>query len=208
MEITEDKPEGKKDADDAMKVDEPATSTSATAGESSKAGEAAGTEEPITPVAKPKRTPEPSSERLSNFSRVTPVQFSYISFPADCKYQPVRAISDGPVQRAGKRITGKGIVPPSKYGGGGGIVLLVDKKPEVAAEFIEFAPPAAAAAAPGPEVAAGAPLTGLAGLTDEATEATIPASFEVCSHSFGSSTFSLTPPAVSVWTMIDVQKQR
>ena len=139
MEVTEDKPEVKKEADDAMKVDgQPST---APAGESSKTGETSADGDAAAPPAKPKRTPEPSSERLSNFSRVTPAQLSYISFPADCKYQPVRAISSGPVQRAGKR-TGKAALSAAKSGGGGGgIVLLLDKKPEEAAEYITFDEP-------------------------------------------------------------------
>ncbi|KII93864.1 hypothetical protein PLICRDRAFT_36086 [Plicaturopsis crispa FD-325 SS-3] len=120
---TDEKADAKKDADVEMKADEndakPSTSKSARKG-------------------------EPSSEKLPNLSRVTPAQLAHISFPADGRYQPVRAVGTKAAPRSGK-----GVATPAstsvalglgseKFGGGGGILLLVDQRPDEEAEFIEF----------------------------------------------------------------------
>ncbi|CAO1636284.1 unnamed protein product [Parajaminaea phylloscopi] len=39
-----------------------------------------------------RRKAEPLSEKLQNYSRVTPAQSKYIAFTADCRYAPVRAV--------------------------------------------------------------------------------------------------------------------
>ncbi|KAF8898847.1 hypothetical protein BD779DRAFT_1666615 [Infundibulicybe gibba] len=82
---------------------------------------------------------EPSFEMLPNFSRVTPAQLSHISFPADCRYQPVRAISmNSHLSKAGgpaRTTTGPA---PEKFAGGGGILILADLRPHEDSEFIEF----------------------------------------------------------------------
>lgn len=46
-------------------------------------------------AAKKRRKPEPSSERLQNYSRVTPAQVKFIAFPSDCRYAPIRAAQGG-----------------------------------------------------------------------------------------------------------------
>ncbi|EJD55629.1 26S proteasome regulatory complex, non-ATPase subcomplex, Rpn2/Psmd1 subunit [Auricularia subglabra TFB-10046 SS5] len=178
--MEEDKPEAKTEAkkpvgDDAMKVDEPAASASKS--ESSPT--------PDAPASKTKR--EPSSEKIANFTRVTPAQSAYISFPADAKYQPVRAITTVPYQRNKRAGKGAVVQAPSKYAGGGGILLLVDKKPDVAVEFIDLEPPAPPPAAAVPDAAPAAdPAPAAAhtagsygGLVDEnGPEAEVPPSFE------------------------------
>lgn len=83
---------------------------------------------------KPKRKAEPAFETLHNFSRVTPAQLPYLTFPADGRYQPVRAVSTT-------------VAPPhtspktssiSKQMGGGGILIVADQRPGEPAEFIPF----------------------------------------------------------------------
>ncbi|KAJ3894734.1 D-isomer specific 2-hydroxyacid dehydrogenase [Lentinula edodes] len=78
---------------------------------------------------------EPSSETLPNLSRVTPAQLAYISFPADGKYQPVRAVTAKPVSTRGGKTTKQ---VEEKAAGGGGILILVDRRPQETAEFIQF----------------------------------------------------------------------
>ncbi|KIY63518.1 26S proteasome regulatory complex, non-ATPase subcomplex, Rpn2/Psmd1 subunit [Cylindrobasidium torrendii FP15055 ss-10] len=133
--------------------------------------------------AKPKRKSEPSFEMLANFSRVTPAQFAYISFPSDSRYQPVRSVSSKPAAKAGKskilaQSTGKAT-------GGGGILLLADLRPEDEAEFIDLSPPPAAPAAeaPAPSNANATPTGPHIALDDSAPEADTPAAFE---YPFGS----------------------
>lgn len=41
---------------------------------------------------KPKRRAEPPSERLQNYSRVTPAQVKYVTFPTDSRYASVRPV--------------------------------------------------------------------------------------------------------------------
>jgi 26S proteasome regulatory subunit N2 len=78
------------------------------------------------------RRREPPSERLPNFSRVTPAQLSHISFPADARYQPVRSLS--PPMPSGDSVRGH----MNLYAGGGGILLVIDQQPEQEVDFIEF----------------------------------------------------------------------
>ncbi|KAF6766119.1 armadillo-type protein [Ephemerocybe angulata] len=91
-----------------------------------------------------KKKLEPSFEIKPNFSRVTPAQLAYISFPPEGRYQPVRTVTSSSKG-------GKASVPPSvrgaglaseKYGGGGGILILTDLRPEEEAEYIELETPA------------------------------------------------------------------
>ncbi|KAJ2927156.1 hypothetical protein H1R20_g9903, partial [Candolleomyces eurysporus] len=91
---------------------------------------------------------EPTSETKPNFSRVTPAQLAYISFPSDGRYQPVRTVTS---TKQGRGFTSKASgVGPEKYGGGGGILILSDLRPDEEAEFIELEAPALAP--PPPEV--------------------------------------------------------
>jgi len=90
------------------------------------------------------RKVEPVSERLPNFSRVTPAQLAYITFPSEGRYQPVRAVSSTGVPSANstpgssRSETSALGLAPEKYVGGGGILILADQEPEEEAEYIEF----------------------------------------------------------------------
>lgn len=95
-----------------------------------------------TSIARPKRV-EPSFETRPNFSRVTPAQLGYISFPNDGRYQPVRAVSTKtPLSRAGRAVMAPSTfalgLGSEKYAGGGGILILVDSRPEAEADFIDL----------------------------------------------------------------------
>lgn len=78
---------------------------------------------------------EPAFEVRPNFSRVTPTQLAFISFPVNDRYQPVRALSakTSPT-KAGKAAaaSGRHIRPSTlalgseKYAGGGGILIMSD----------------------------------------------------------------------------------
>lgn len=144
-----------------------------------------------------KRKAEPSFERIANFSRVTPAQLSYISFPADGRYQPVRPVSlhipaakGGRVTStgAGKKGNGPSGLLSERYAGGGGILILVDKRPDDEAELIDLSPsPAAEVTANGSAVPHGQTPSerNLHIALDESTgEAEPPASFEVCLQGF------------------------
>ena len=87
---------------------------------------------------------EPAFEVRPNFSRVTPTQLAYISFPANDRYQPVRAVSakKSPTSagKAAAAASGRR-TPPSmlalgseKYAGGGGILIMTDLRPNEEAE--------------------------------------------------------------------------
>lgn len=89
-----------------------------------------------------KRRAEPNSERIANFSRVTPVQLGYVSFPPEGRYQPVRPVTSSTRSASGSSTKkGRGIVP-ERYGGAGGILVLVDGRPEEEGELIDLEPPA------------------------------------------------------------------
>ncbi|KAH9937189.1 26S proteasome regulatory complex non-ATPase subcomplex Rpn2/Psmd1 subunit [Fomitopsis serialis] len=110
-------PDAKKDGDVEMKDSEASTST-------------------------PKRK-EPSVEKLPNFSRVVPAQVSYISFPQDSRYQPVRVVSTRSVPtKGGKASAPKSSLVPGitseRYAGGGGILILADQRPDEEPDYIEF----------------------------------------------------------------------
>ena len=136
---------------------------------------------------------EPALEVRPNFSRVTPTQLAYISFPANDRYQPVRAVSakTSPT-KAGKAAASGRRTPPStlgqgseKYAGGGGILIMTDLRPNEEAEFIEIETGSTLAA---PEavvapMANGDALRGRArlniSLDDTAPESDVPEAFEV-----------------------------
>jgi len=138
--LQDEKPEPKKDGDVEMKGEE-APSRNPTDGPAK------------TPEdTKPKRKSEPSSEHIANFSRVTPMQLAYISFPSEGRYQPVRPVSLNtvPSRSGGKGNMNLGVrkgpssVALERYVGGGGILMMVDERPDEEAEFITFEPPATA----------------------------------------------------------------
>jgi len=123
---------------------------------------------------------EPSSETLSNLSRVTPAQLAYISFPSEGKYQPVRAVTAKPAStRAGKAIR----QIEEKAAGGGGILILVDRHPEEEAEFIQFEtviepPPAEAVPTANGEAIHAVESGPHIALNEDAPEAESPTAFE------------------------------
>ena len=80
----------------------------------------------------PSRKKETTSERLQNISRVTPQQLTYISFPPDSRYQPVRPVSTSSVPRPKKPSAG----PGETYSGVGGILVLLDERPDELVELI------------------------------------------------------------------------
>lgn len=159
---TDDKPEVKKDGDIEMKSEEPLSSTEPSS--SAKHGDVspingsisnlADDEKPST--SKATRKTEPSFEKLPNFSRVVPAQLAYIMFPADGRYQPVRAISakvpsnvkngKATVAPAGGKSATAAISLSSEKAGGGGILILVDEFPDQEVDLIEFEAPVAAPA--------------------------------------------------------------
>ncbi|KAG7450628.1 uncharacterized protein BT62DRAFT_991500 [Guyanagaster necrorhizus] len=153
------------------------------------------TQPTTTAAPSPKsRKSEPSSETLPNFSRVTPAQLSYITFPSDGRYQPVRAVSSKVTIKAGRggKLPTSGI---NLYSGGGGILLLADLRPDEEGEFIDLEPrvetaPADAEPVVGNGNAVGAVPTGRHVALDESTpEADPPESFE---YPFDNDTGSLT----------------
>ncbi|KAF9244603.1 26S proteasome regulatory complex non-ATPase subcomplex Rpn2 Psmd1 subunit [Melanogaster broomeanus] len=131
---TDDKAEVKKDGDVEMKTEDTA---------------AQGSDESKAPTLA-KRKAEPNLEKIANFSRVTPVQLGYLSFPPEGRYQPVRPVSLNTPLTKGRKVTSPAVsktgTGPSdlvseRYAGGGGIVILVDERPDEEAEIIDLSPP-------------------------------------------------------------------
>lgn len=87
-------------------------------------------------TSKPTRKREPTSEKLSNLSRVTPSQLAHISFPPDSRFQPVRAVSVAVINLSQATPLGKKGTGPQRYASGGGILMLIDKTPGEAIEWI------------------------------------------------------------------------
>ena len=133
-------------------------------------------------TAKVTKKTEAAAETRPNFSRVTPAQLAYITFPADGRYQPVRPVSATTITSPSPPAGSSTPLTSEKFAGGGGILILSDLRPEEAGEFIEFEPPnepMAAAALPNGH-AIGAPPSGLQFALDaNASEANPPESFEV-----------------------------
>ncbi|KAF9022936.1 26S proteasome regulatory complex non-ATPase subcomplex Rpn2/Psmd1 subunit [Hymenopellis radicata] len=181
MDLDEVKKEG--DGDAEMKEETPAVSgdISPITGSISNLAE-----EPKVPSAPAKATrkSEPSSEMLPNFSRVTPAQLAYISFPAEGRYQPVRPVSNRPVAKAPKSGKVANLTPQSSAGGGG-ILMLVDLRPDEEGEFLDLSPPPPVAdaatngaAVVGPPAAATGPSGPHIALDESAPEADTPEPFE------------------------------
>ena len=136
----------------------------------------------------PRKRPEPVFEMRSNFSRVTPAQLAYISFPSDGRYQPVRPVSNkSQTSKSSKSVVGGLPSVPGlgseKYAGGG-ILILKDSRPDEPEEFIEAEPSLAAAAPVLVQSSGHIPVEGEAtmgrhiALDEGASEADPPESFE------------------------------
>lgn len=164
----------KKDGDVEMKTDEPTKhgDVSPISGSISNLVDA---------TKPPSRKKEASSERLQNFSRVTPQQLTYISFPSDSRYQPVRPVSTNSVSRSKKSSSGSG----ETYTGVGGILVLLDERPEDPADLITPLEPSVVAPAPTTQpvqpIQAAAARPHIA-LDENSPEASPPAPFEVNSR--------------------------
>lgn len=100
------------------------------------------TDESKETSSKPGRKSEPNFENLPNFSRVTPSQLSYITFPPRGRYQPVRFVSDTSGALGTPTTAALGSRSELYGGGGGGIIILDDERPDEDAEYIDFNPPA------------------------------------------------------------------
>lgn len=129
----------------------------------------------------PSRKKEASSERLQNFSRVTPQQLTYISFPPDSRYQPVRPVSTNSVSRSKKSST----EPWETYTGVGGILVLLDEQPDEPVDLIAPLEPSVVVPEPAAtqpaQPAQTAPARPHIALDDNLPEASPPAPFEVSS---------------------------
>ncbi|KAG8843961.1 proteasome regulatory particle base subunit [Tulasnella sp. 330] len=127
------KSEEKKDDDVAMKLDDAESSPSTSKpAEGDAATIANGSTSTTKPAASRKR--ESSSEKLPNLSRVTPAQLVHISFPSECRFQPVRAVSV--LVSASNQGSSTSKKTPQRYANGGGILMLVDKTPNEPIEWI------------------------------------------------------------------------
>ena len=128
----------------------------------------------------PSRKKEASSERLQNFSRVTHQQLTYISFPPDSRYQPVRPVSTNSVSRSKKPSNG----PGETHTGVGGILVLLDERPEEPVDLI--APLEPSVVVPVPTAQPAQPTQTAAArphiaLDENSPEASPPTPFEVSS---------------------------
>lgn len=117
----------KKDTDVEMKADESAAD---------KHGDVSPLSGSISNLPESPQPAEPNFQKLPNFSRVTPAQMAYVTFPADSRYQPVRAVSTLPPRKG--HATPSSIANMEKFAGGGGILILTDLHPEQEPEYIEF----------------------------------------------------------------------
>ena len=131
---------------------------------------------------KPRKS-EPTSEKLSNFSRVTPAQLAYISFSPENRFQPVRVVSTRPPPSSKAPKTPASVaLATERYAGGGGILIMSDTRADEECEYIEFETQPVAQPAPGvvPQGNPPAPTPGRhIALDENAPEADPPESFEV-----------------------------
>lgn len=138
-----------------------------------------------------KKKSEPAFEMRTNFSRVTPAQLAYISFPNDGRYQPVRPVSTkSQISKSPKLIAGGSPsvvgLGSEKYAGGGGILILMDSRPNEPAEFIETEPAPVLAVVSVPDQGSGdihvhtEPTGRHIDLDESAPEADPPEPFQVC----------------------------
>jgi 26S proteasome regulatory subunit N2 len=135
----------------------------------------------LVDTSKPPSRKDGSSERLQNFSRVTPQQLTYISFPSDSRYQPARPVSTNSVPQSKKSPTG----PWETYTGVGGILVLLDGRPDEPVDLIAPLEPSVVAPEPATTQPAQPAQTAAArphiALDENGPEASPPAAFEVSS---------------------------
>uniref|UniRef100_A0A0W0FGL5 26S proteasome regulatory subunit RPN2 n=1 Tax=Moniliophthora roreri TaxID=221103 RepID=A0A0W0FGL5_MONRR len=93
------------------------------------------TEDTSNKTSSSKSKKESSFENIPNFSRVTPAQLAYISFPSDGRYQPVRALTAATATSS--RSTKDQKHPEEKFSGGGGILMLTDTRPDEPEEILD-----------------------------------------------------------------------
>ncbi|GJJ08770.1 hypothetical protein Clacol_002989 [Clathrus columnatus] len=137
---TDEKTEKKTETDDVAMKEEVSGSAPVPAPAVGKSGDISpilGSMFGLPPVTTPKRPrpAEPTSETLSNFSRVTPAQLPYIVFPSEGRYQPIRPVATSTRSKSPRSSIGK---VPERPVGGGGILLFVDRQPDEPAEFLEL----------------------------------------------------------------------
>ncbi|KAH9944140.1 D-isomer specific 2-hydroxyacid dehydrogenase [Epithele typhae] len=140
----------------------------------------------VSPISLAEGTPksrksEVPSEKLSNFSRVTPAQLAYITFASGSRYQPVRVVSTRPPPSTKTPKTASSLaLAVERYAGGGGILIMADTRPEEDAEYIEFETQPVPQAAPGVAAHSTPPMTPgrHIALDENAPEAPLPEAFE------------------------------
>lgn len=147
----------KKDEDSSMQTDEQANGV-AGEGDTTATDDASKRTKGDAPAA-----PEPTSESLSNLSRVVPAQMPYISFPSSSRFVPVRPLvssshaSTSILAQAAKAPALPSLILDSivdiglGLGSGGGILVLKDTRPGETAEYVEPKAKQALAAAAGPQ---------------------------------------------------------
>ena len=128
-------------------------------------------------TSKPGRKAEPSFEKLQNYSRVTPAQLAYVTFPAESRYQPVRPVSTKPPVRAKGA---KNSVVTEGFVGVGGILIMIDQRPDEDTELISPLEPSVVASITTPQATSQETQSrpNIA-LDESASEADPPESFEV-----------------------------
>lgn len=128
------------------------------------------------------RRSEPSSEKLSNFARVTPAQLAYITFLPEGRFQPVRVVSTSPPPATKTSKTPASVaLAAERCAGGGGILIMADTRPDEETDYVEFETQAVVLPAGAPAVQT-PPLTTPGrhiALDESAPEADPPESFEV-----------------------------
>lgn len=174
--LTHNLQDEKKDGDVEMKTDEP-TKHGDVSPISGSISNLVDTNKPLS------RKKEAAFERLQNFSRVTPQQLTYISFPPDSRYQPVRPVSTSPVSASRSKKSSAG--PGEILNGVGGILVLLDERPHEPVDLIAPLEPPIVVPEPTTTLPVQSARTTAAqphiALDENSSEASPPAPFEVSS---------------------------
>ena len=129
--------------------------------------------------------PEPTYERLPNFSRVTPTQMLHVTFPRDSRYQPVRPVS---TYHGSHKSATSVLTTAERYAGGGCILILNDLRPSEQPDYYEFTTHTTAASQDAVEV----PRNPHIALDENAPEVGPPEPFEVSLYRFAQGYCMLT----------------